>query len=240
MEQSENINELMSAIASMHDKYGVAITKNAKILNRSTYADLLDIIDTIHDRGKEFGLTMIQPLVEGEYVITEIHHKVSGQWRMFRNKAIRKATEPLCPASPSPEVYKMYLDAIAKYNAMTEAGGATTYCRRYSAMGAFGLFGTDDPTDHDGSPNEKVKKWGPTVEKNRVEAMEDTYVPGKASAPPYRKVSEEQVRLLGYRIKESSRPDARNWILKTYNIEKIEDIPHSKCNEVLDGLKNVS
>jgi len=201
--QSPEINEIMDAIAAMHDKYGLVIEKNKKG-HKGTYVDLPGALSDIHARCKEFGITLIQPTLASdnnvEWLETMIYHRPSKQW-------IKSLTLPhINPSVLSPDQVW---------------GGSNTYHRRYAAMGILGLCSADDPADHDGWKDHDKSAASPatTEQEHPIRAaMSDA-------------ISDKQCNLL--RVKLKNNKELEKTVLEGVGVATIAEIPWSRFNKIL-------
>jgi hypothetical protein len=122
MERSEQINELVEALASAQGKIGHATKDSANPFFKSKYADLASVWEAIRGPLAEHGLSIIQcPSADGARVtITTMLAHRSGQW--------------ICSA----------LTVTAKEDAPQAVGSAITYARRYALQSVAGVAPDDD------------------------------------------------------------------------------------------------
>ncbi len=125
--QSEQMNELVTALAKFHIEFQTAgLKKDAKNEHlKNKYVTLDNILNTIRPILAKNGLVIVQALA-GEYLTTTLYH-TSGQYiqtsMIFSPMSGNKGT-----------------------NAMQELGGGITYARRYSisAMLSISVDADDD------------------------------------------------------------------------------------------------
>jgi hypothetical protein len=201
--QSLEIDKLMDAIASSHEKYGLVIGKDAKGARNATYAKLDNILVEIHSRCSEFGLTLVQrKLISGESrecLETLLFHRGSKQWM----KSLSLLHTNAGAQSPD-QVW----------------GGSDTYHRRYDAMGILGLCSSDDPTDHDG--------W---KDHDKKDSSLESQSEGTMRIMNNDAISEKQCGLL--RAKLNNNKVLAEKILARENVSKLSDISWKKFNAVL-------
>ena len=205
-DRSEKTDQLSKAIFDMHKRHGCVIEKNAKG-NRGSYANLPQILQTIHDWCNEFGLDLVQPecVVDGKQAIKSvITHVSSDQWR----SSISLLTYPVNPQ-----------------NADQAYGGSSTYHRRYSAMSLLGLFASDDPADHDGWKNEGEQ----AVE----EAPRQQAFAPKPTGDKTQYISEKQCGL--FNMLGAKAPQKRDMYIKKYG--SVQTIPWKDFNGIVEDLK---
>lgn len=139
-EQSEQINELATALARAQGKITGALKDSANPFFKSKYADLAACWDACRSQLSENGLAVIQTTEtpeDGITVVTTLAHS-SGQW--MRGRLHMK------PKDSSPQGF----------------GSALTYARRYALAAIVGLAQIDDdgnaaskPKDHDTPPEHR-------------------------------------------------------------------------------------
>lgn len=207
MHRSTEIDQLMAAIAKTQQE-GVIISKNTKGA-RSRYADLCQILEVIQERSSKYDLVMTQD----EVITSDGRAAIATTVFHIPSKQFKTGMSLLT-----------YVDNAASPDQAW--GGSTTYHRRYSAMMAYGLFQDEDATDHDG---------------NNVPAQQATnsnYASPKAatSFASTGVVSEKQVGMLKWKIKESKQPNIMEHVQKMYGITDIAKLPFNKCNELIEWL----
>ncbi len=122
MNQSENINELASALAKAQGEMQAAIKDSVNPFFKSKYADLGSVWDAARPVLSKNGLCVIQStemIGEKIVMVTTLAHS-SGQWM--------KSFLPLNPAK----------------NDSQSVGAAITYLRRYSLSALVGVVCDDD------------------------------------------------------------------------------------------------
>lgn len=119
---SENINELMSALSKAQGEMSNAIKDNVNPFFKSKYADLSSIWHACREPLSKNGLAVVQTVmkIEGEnFLITTLGH-ASGQW------------------------IRSFYPLVAKSQDSQGIGSATTYSRRYSLAAIVGISPDDD------------------------------------------------------------------------------------------------
>lgn len=119
---SENINEIMGALAKAQGKIQPASKDKSNPFFKSKYADLSSVWDACREALSENGLAVVQTIQqkqEGMFLITTLGHS-SGQWIKSEVQVILAKTDP---------------QAI---------GSAITYFRRYSLSAMVGVAPDDD------------------------------------------------------------------------------------------------
>lgn len=128
MNQSENINELASALSKVQGKMKAAEKNNINPFHKNKYADLSSVWDTIRVVMSENGLCLLQygDVLEGRglTLVTMLCHS-SGQWI--------KSFLPLKPSKDDSQ----------------GIGAAMTYMRRYALCALLGVV-ADEDLDDDG------------------------------------------------------------------------------------------
>lgn len=151
--QSEQINELVTALAKFHIEFQTAgLKKDAKNDHlKNKYVTLDNILNTIRPILAKNGLVIVQALA-GEYLITSLYH-TSGQY--IQTSMI---------FSP--------MTGMKGVNAMQELGGGITYARRYSlsAMLSISVDADDDAVSAGRIKESHLQKQ---VTKKKVNTDED-------------------------------------------------------------------
>jgi hypothetical protein len=169
--QSEQIDQLMSALALVHTEQGVLIEKDSKGF-KGTYASQDIIIDTIKDRCIPYGLVLnrrIVALEEKQYLETQLYHVPSKQ---FIKSLSMLHVDP--HADKPDHVW----------------GSSMTYQSRYAALGIVGMVATDDPADNDGwkhgeksaSPIERTMN---VIESNTITEKQMAFLKSKLHDKPH-------------------------------------------------------
>lgn len=148
MTRSENINELVAALALAQKKFSPIFKENDNPAFRSKYADLATVIAATQKALAENGLVVIQlPNTEGQILrlITMLAHS-SGQWI---------ANEFCLPAT-----MRDRFDAQA-------IGSALTYGRRYALQAILGVA-ADVDDDGNGAADIGSKEAAQTVGQRKI------------------------------------------------------------------------
>jgi len=125
MYQSEQINELATALAKAQGQMQHAIKDSSNPHYKSKYADLASVIDAIRAPLSENGLSFVQPIrIENDVTVldTILFHS-SGQW--IKSSMIINVE-------------------VANRNAIQALGSYITYSRRYSLSSLIGITQDDD------------------------------------------------------------------------------------------------
>jgi len=156
MNQSENINELATALSLAQGELPV-LEKKSKAYNYN-YADLAETLQAIQEPLKKNSLSITHQMVAREgtdVLVTKIIHS-SGQWM----------------STQMPLIYR----SEGKTNVMQALGSAITYAKRYS-IGCLLNLAADKEIDDDGakagslSVSERVKL--PSLLPEQVEIIEE-------------------------------------------------------------------
>lgn len=132
MDNSENLNELFTALAKAQEEITIAEKNVDNVFLKSKYADLVSIINAARPYLTKNGLCVIQQLitVEGEtFLVTRMGHK-SGQWIQSKVAVVVKEKSD------------------GKTNYMQAFGSAITYLRKYCYSSLVGVAaGTAEDDD---------------------------------------------------------------------------------------------
>jgi hypothetical protein len=134
MNQSEQINELITALAKAQGQMKAAIKDSTNPHFKSKYADLASVWDACRDPLSNNGLAVTQTVTcdtDKQVLITMLGHS-SGQW--IRSNMVL----PIQKGGPQ------------------ELGSCLSYCRRYSLAAMVGVFQDDDDGERVETSNRKV------------------------------------------------------------------------------------
>lgn len=123
--QSENVNELFTALSKAQGEMTVAVKNNTNPHFKSRFADLQSYFSACREPLSKYGLALIQTIdeIEGRsYLMTTLAHS-SGQWI--------KSKMPINPTK----------------NDMQGFGSALSYAKRYSLGAIIGLASGDEDDD---------------------------------------------------------------------------------------------
>jgi len=125
MYQSEQINELATALAKAQGQMQHAIKDSINPHFKSKYADLASVIDAIRIPLSENGLSFVQPvrIENGVNILDTILFHTSGQW-------IKSSVA-------------VNVDGVNR-NAIQAFGSTLSYLRRYSLSSLIGVSQDDD------------------------------------------------------------------------------------------------
>lgn len=170
--QSEHIGELIASFALAQLEYpDIPKSKKGGEKGGKTwyYADLPQILETIRPILNKHGLTFHQSEQFAQdcvFLITQISHKVSGQWiGSFKPLKTKSATDQ-------------------------DYGSAVSYQRRYSAMAILGIHPSDEDLDNPAINDNRSssKQWSSNTQ--------ETYVPYEESIEEVCVITPEQVAQL--------------------------------------------
>jgi hypothetical protein len=120
--QSEQINELMAALAKAQGQLKPAVKDSSNPHFKSRYADLASVWEACREPLSANGLAVTQTVIsqeDSQFLVTTLGH-VSGQWmKSFMKLPLQR---------PGPQ----------------ELGSCLSYCRRYSLASMVGVFQDDD------------------------------------------------------------------------------------------------
>ena len=179
--QSEQIGELISALAKAQAEFGVAVKDSDNPFFKSKYADLAMNINAVRPALNKHGIAIIQAdSAELERAIARVRTSLhcGEQWI---------ASEAEAPA----------IDKGGNINVQT-LGSAWTYLRRYTLQALCGLASEDDDGNSltngmkDGKKPEQIaaeKKW------NAIDPPYASQEPGMHDEPPLTQALEASVRL---------------------------------------------
>lgn len=120
--QSENINELITALSKVQGQLKGALKDSVNPHFKSKYADLGSIWEACREPLSENGLAVVQTLSyenDRQMLVTTLGH-ISGQWM--------RSVMALPTVKPGAQ----------------EVGSCITYCRRYSLAAIIGVCQEDD------------------------------------------------------------------------------------------------
>jgi hypothetical protein len=136
MQTSEQINELIEALAQAQGEFKPVSKSAENPFLRNKYATLDGVIDVIRGPLSKHGLAFVQPLTTAEgscWLETRIMHR-SGQW--------------IATAAEIPE-----FNGSKGVNSLQSFGGALTYMRRYMLTSMLGINSEDDTDGNEGKEN---------------------------------------------------------------------------------------
>ena len=156
--QSEQINELATALAKAQAEMKVPAFNRINPHFKSKYADLPAVIDAARDALSKNGLSVTQEprVTDASFILATVLRHSSGQWV--------ESTYPLPQGKPQ------------------EIGSAITYARRYSLSAICGIAADDDDDGNAGSIIKKPPadvRQAPAVAPHRIDVP--TTLDGKAA-----------------------------------------------------------
>lgn len=218
MNQSENINELATALSKAQGEMQAAIKDSINPFFKSKYADLGSVWDAARPVLSKNGLCIMQGtemIGEKIVMVTTLAHS-SGQW-----------VKSFLPLNPSK-------------NDSQGVGAAITYLRRYSLSALVGVVCDDDDDGETavgrGQPKEDHKKH----QKASTPPFTNN-IPKPNELVDAAKITKEQLEeilklkpLADQKWVESMEKHMRD----NLNIYGYEDVPMSEYNKILNSLKN--
>ncbi len=211
MNQSEDIKELITALAKAQGKMKPAVFNRVNPHFRNRYADFTSCMEACREPLSENGLSIMQyceHLNEKLTLVTMLAH-TSGQWI--------KSYFPLHPKT---------MDSQA-------IGSAMTYAKRYSLSGLIALV-SDEEEDDDAETAQGRGKYNAPV--NKMECHKQKKALPKTPKP---KISDEQVKELSAILAEcdlSYQDTIKDFLKHQYQSEKLEVLPA----ELFERLKNAA
>jgi hypothetical protein len=164
--QSEEINELATALSAAQGAIQGAVTDSTNPFYKSKYADIHSVITCAKEALKENGLSVVQPteMIDGQLFLSTILLHKSGQWI--------KGLIPIVTDKPDAQ----------------SVGKAITYYRRYaySSMLSISQFDDDGEEAMERKPKVEVKPTEPPSMDSFVIALAkvDTHI-DKAHLAPF-------------------------------------------------------
>lgn len=136
MNQSEQINELMAALAKAQGQMSHASKDSTNPHFRSKYADLASVWQACREALSNNGLSVIQnpEIMDGKQALVTILGHSSGQWI--------KSVILLPIQKPGPQ----------------ELGSCLSYCRRYALASMVGVYQDDDDAEVAEKPHREPPK----------------------------------------------------------------------------------
>jgi hypothetical protein len=149
--QSENINELMGALAKAQGEMCNAIKDSANPFFKSKYADLSSVWNACRGPLSKNGLAIVQTIQQresGEVLHTLLGH-ASGQWM--------SSTMPIKVKSDNKSA-----------NEIQQLGSCLTYLRRYSLSAIVGIAPDDDDDGNTATAYQNKPKAATEPESNII------------------------------------------------------------------------
>lgn len=207
--QSENINELASALSKAQGEMQAAIKDSINPFFKSKYADLGSVWDAARPVLTKNGLCIMQTTdMVGEKVVmvTTLAH-TSGQW------------------------VKSYLPLNPSKNDSQGMGAAITYLRRYSLSALVGVVCDDDDDGETAVGRGKVQPKPANIAKK--ENIDLTKNPDRISQDQLNEVKE-----LIKHVEDICKSNMEAYLLKEYQISDYADIPQAAYAACVRALKN--
>jgi len=155
--QSEQINELASALAKAQGEMKPAIKDAKNPFFKSNYADLSSVWNACQEPLSKNGLSIVQTMdvKEGQNIlITTLAHG-SGQWM------------------------RSFFPIITEKNNAQGIGSAITYMRRYALSAMVGVTCDEDDDGNEACRSQEKKKEAPRTLISRDEAQELEFMLGQ-------------------------------------------------------------
>jgi hypothetical protein len=212
MNQSENINELATALSKAQGEMQAAIKDKVNPYFKSSYADLGSVWDAARPVLSKYGLCVLQTTEmsgDGARIImtTTLAH-TSGQWM--------KSFLPLNPSK----------------NDSQGIGAAITYLRRYSLSAIVGVVCDDDDDGETAVGRGKAQEKQPPIQ---------TEQPTQEKDFPIEKLGKDEIVALTnlmQNLDEESNKGFFDWIKKSFNALSLQDIPKSCFGKCMVSLNN--
>lgn len=209
-QQSENINELMTALSKAQGKIQPALKDKANPFFKSSYADLASVWTACRDALSENGLAVVQSVVtypdKGMNLVTTLGHS-SGQWMKSEMPIISQKVDP------------------------QSLGSAITYYRRYSLAAMVGVAPEEDDGEAAQAPYRENKSSHTSQPvKKSIQKVESPIVP-----PTEKKISNIQLNELNLLFDQCSE-EFNIELMQTFSDRgwaTLNDIPESS----LPGLR---
>lgn len=149
MNQSEQINELATALSKCQGEITPALKDSSNPFFKSKYADLNSVWSVCREPLSKHGLCVIQTIDnggEGEPILITTLAHISGQW--IKSTAPIPIKEEVGPIDPKKKAYKNDPQAL---------GSSITYMRRYCLSAIVGIS-TDEDDDGEKAMNRNAKE----------------------------------------------------------------------------------
>ncbi len=206
--QSENINELASALSKAQGEMQAAIKDSVNPFFKSKYADLGSVWDAARPVLSKHGLCIMQctDMIGDKVVMVTTLAHTSGQWM--------KSVLPLNPSK----------------NDSQGMGAAITYLRRYSLSALVGVVCDDDDDGETAVGRGKVQqKQANTQTKECVNLTHNEKISLEQHA--------ELLELIKH-AEAVCKTNMEAYLLKEYQVSHYEDIPQKAYATCVRALKN--
>lgn len=185
---------------------GVSIGKDTTGARAIKYASLCQILEVIQERCSKNGLVLTQ-----DEVVSDGAPAICTTLFHVPSKQWKSGLSLLTINTSNASLDQAY-------------GGSSTYHRRYSALMSLGLCQDGDVNDNDSEVPQQAANSNYASPKPTT-SFASTGV-----------VSEKQVGMLKWKIKESKQPNIMEHVHKMYGITDIAKLPFNKCNELIEWL----
>ncbi len=205
---SDKIDKITIALCKARSEFPVIGANRTSHNNK--YSDLHSIFEAVIPILNKNGLMLIQGRYvlsqDTCYLVTRLIH-ISGQFFIS-----------VCPMEPSQPRGR---------SQDQEMGSHISYNKRYEAMSMLGITIEKDPLDNDGNAERRI---APRDQINKIVVQKV-----QPSAYPKRQtISEEQLNTLNSKL--VGKEKIEEWILQTFNIKHLVQLPVEKFNIIIDKL----
>lgn len=160
--QSENINELITALSKAQGEISAASKDSDNPFFNSKYADLSSVWNACRDSLSRNGLAVIQTMNiihEGQlFLVTTLAHS-SGQW--IRSQLPIKFNED--------KFEKDKFGKDIKNNPLQKMGSCLTYLRRYALAAIVGVAPDDDDDGNSGGTSYRKQEKNKTISPEEIQ-----------------------------------------------------------------------
>lgn len=149
MNQSEQINELVTALSKVQGKMKPAVFNKKNPHFNHKYADFTSCMEACRDLLCEHGLCIMQCMEqqEGRYVLVTILAHPSGQW------------------------IKSFFPVIPKNNDSQSLGSALSYAKRYGLTSLLGIVSDDEDDDANAASDKQSENRPQKINKAQYEIL---------------------------------------------------------------------
>lgn len=216
--QSQEINELMAALAKAQGEMSAAAKDSSNPYYNSKYADLNSVWNACRDALSKHGLAVVQTMQnkDGQMVLETTLGHSSGQWM--------KSYLPI-NLSKSEDVELDKYGKPKKKNELHLLGSALTYLRRYSLAAIVGVAPDEDDDGNSG---------GEVYKKSSQQPQQPAAKTDKNASKPVTKLSSEQVSALEAAIGDND--EYRHELFAYFGkqgIKTLNDIPATLFDQLM-------
>jgi len=206
--QSEQINELVTALAKAQGDYQVIGKNKTNPFFKSQFADYDSIMSSVRPFLSKNGLVLSQyTVIDSDTRTRTLHSRLmhaSGQWIESR--------ETITPEDNNDQKWASTL----------------SYKKRHQAMAILNITISDDPTDDDAETNMQQTR----VEQFRGTAINHNYSPADQ---PEETINTHEHKQLSQALQ--GWPDMCKAILDRYKISTLADLPKNKYEHVIKQIR---